>query len=114
MNEIKTWLGQVTTGHGFMILGPTLLAVLSGTMTWQTAVPLLVAGAVGLLWPENTKLSATVQTIAADVIKLEPGVATDVKAVQDAYLTGVAHGNAAATPASVTTTATAATTEKTS
>jgi hypothetical protein len=65
--SFSEWIGEVTTGHGAMIIGPTLLAVSSGTMTWPTAVPFLVAGVVGLLWPENTALKSAAQTAAADV-----------------------------------------------
>jgi hypothetical protein len=65
--SFSEWIGEVTTGHGAMILGPTLLAVSSGTMTWPAAVPFLVAGVVGLLWPENTALTSAAQTAAADV-----------------------------------------------
>lgn len=63
----KTWIGQVTTGHGFMVIAPTLLAVLSGTMSWTIAFPLLVAGVVGLVWPENTRLKDAAQTVAGDL-----------------------------------------------
>ena len=66
----NTWIGQVTTGHGFMILVPTLLAVLAGTMSWTVAFPLLVAGAVGLAWPENAPLKDAAQTVANDLEKL--------------------------------------------
>ncbi len=62
-----TWFGQVTTGHGFMILGGTLLSVLSGAMSWAAAAPLLVAAVIGLLWPENTALSTAARTAATDV-----------------------------------------------
>lgn len=65
--SLKSWFGQVTTGHGVMVLAPTLLSVLSGTMTWTQAAPLLVAGAVGLVWPENTGLKTAAQTSAADI-----------------------------------------------
>lgn len=53
-----------------MVLMPTALAVLSGTMTWPIAAPLLVAGAVGLAWPENTPLQAAAQSTATDVAGL--------------------------------------------
>jgi len=66
----KTWIGQVTTGHGFMLLAPTLLAVFAGTMSWDVAFPLLVAGAVGLAWPENGPLKDAAQAVAADLEKL--------------------------------------------
>jgi hypothetical protein len=67
MNSLTTWFSQVTTGHGFMILAPTLLSVLSGQMTWSTATPLLVAGAIGVVWPENTALQSAGQATAADL-----------------------------------------------
>ena|GEM_PF-1318094 len=66
----KSWIGQVTTGHGAMVIVPTLLAVLSGTMSWQIAFPLLVAGTVGLIWPENTVLQSAAQTAASDLEKI--------------------------------------------
>lgn len=66
----NTWLGQVTTGHGFMVLAPTLLAALSGEMSWTAAFPLLVASAVGLVWPENAGLKEATQTAAADLEKI--------------------------------------------
>ena len=81
MSAVTTWVGQVTTGHGFMILGPTLLAVATGSVTWPVAVPMIVAGAVGLLWPENTQLKSASQAVA-----------TDVEALISAYRTGVDHG----------------------
>ena len=68
--SFKSWLGQVTTGHGIMILAPTLLSVMSGATTWTTAAPLLVAGAVGLVWPENTALRTASQSTAADVASM--------------------------------------------
>ena len=66
----KTWIGQVTTGHGFMVLAPTVLAMLSGTMTWNVAFPLLTAAIIGLVWPENTGLKDAAQTVAADLEKV--------------------------------------------
>jgi hypothetical protein len=92
--SFSDWLGEVTTGHGAMILGPILLAVSSGTMDWPTAMPFLAAGVIGLLWPENTALKTAAQTAA-----------TDVEALITAYRTGLSHGvagdatDAAATPA---------------
>jgi hypothetical protein len=66
-NSLKTWFGEVTTGHGVMILAGTLLSVLSGGMNWTGAAPLLVAGVIGLIWPENAALQAAGQTVATDV-----------------------------------------------
>lgn len=80
---MRSWLGQVTTGHGAMVLAPTLLAVAGGQMTWQQATPLLAVGAVGLLWPENV----AAQTAAKDV-------ATDAVALGNAFMAGHAQGAA--------------------
>ncbi len=77
----KTWIGQVTTGHGFMVLAPTLLAVLSGTMSWTVAFPLLVASAIGLAWPENAALKDAAQTAAADLEKIYAQYQSNVVAV---------------------------------
>ena len=66
-DSFKLWLGQVTTGHGFMILAPTVLALLSGAMQWEAAVPLFLAGVAGLLWPENPPLKTAAQTLAVDM-----------------------------------------------
>ena len=63
----KNWVGQVTTGHGFMVLAPTLLAILSGAMSWQTALPLVIAGLVGLAWPENGPLKDAAQSLTTDM-----------------------------------------------
>jgi hypothetical protein len=70
LNSLKTWFGEVTTGHGAMVLSGTLLAVLSGGMTWAGAAPLLVAGVIGLIWPENNALQAAGQAVATDVAGL--------------------------------------------
>jgi hypothetical protein len=79
--SFTNWLGQVTTGHGAMILGSTAIAVVSGSMAWQTAVPLVAAGIIGALWPENTRLQDAARTAAMDV-----------DALVSAYRTGFGHG----------------------
>lgn len=58
MGKFASWFGQVTTGQGVMVLAPTILAAMSGQMTWQAAAPLLVGGVVGLIWPERTGAAA--------------------------------------------------------
>jgi hypothetical protein len=55
-NSLKPWLGKVTTGHGIAVLASTLLAVMSGTATWAGAAPFLLAGVIGLIWPEAAPL----------------------------------------------------------
>ena len=68
--SLKAWLGQVTTGQGVMVLVPTLCAALTGSLGWEAAAPLLMAGVVGLLWPENTALKAAAQTTMADMMAM--------------------------------------------
>lgn len=75
----KAWLHQVTTGHGAMILGPSLLALVSGTMSWDVALPLIAAGLLGLIWPEAAR---------GELGKI---AAIDVDAVIAAYKAGLAH-----------------------
>jgi len=95
--NLNAWIGQVTTGHGAMILGPTLLAVASGTIDWRTAIPFLAAGVIGLLWPENTPMQGAARTVASDV-----------EALITAYRTGLSHGASDAAPATPTPAATPA------
>ena len=68
MNEwLTAWSGQVTTGHGFMIIAGTLFSVFTGSVTWTSAAPLLVAAVVGLVWPENTALQTAARATVTDV-----------------------------------------------
>jgi hypothetical protein len=78
-NSIATWAGQVTTGHGAMVLVGTLLACLHGDMTWAAATPLLAGSVVGLLWPENTTLAAAAQKWGADAQPLATDVETELR-----------------------------------
>jgi hypothetical protein len=36
-------------------------------MSWTAAAPLLVAGAIGLVWPENLAMQSAGQAVATDV-----------------------------------------------
>ena len=76
MNKaLKDWFGQATTAHGIMVLVPTVLAVLGGSMSWRQAAPLLIAGAIGLIWPENTAQRSDARSLAMDVARLTASVA---------------------------------------
>jgi hypothetical protein len=44
---------EASTGGGVATLLGTLLGAINHTMTWQTAFPLLLAGIIGVLWPES-------------------------------------------------------------
>ena len=84
-NQMKNWLGQVTTGHGMMVLAPTLLSLTSGTISWNAALPLLAAAIVGLVWPENAGLQGAARTIVADA-----------ESLIEAYRTGLQHATSGA------------------
>jgi hypothetical protein len=98
MLDLKTWFGQITTGHGATVIGSALLGVATGTLSWQAAIPLLAGGIVLLLWPENSNLATQVQAIATKAVEAAPTVVADAKALEKAYMAGAAQGNAAAAP----------------
>jgi hypothetical protein len=56
-----------------MVLSGTLLSVLSGGMTWASAAPLLTAGVIGLIWPENAASRNAAQPAAPDVVGAAAG-----------------------------------------
>jgi len=88
---IKSWLGQVTTGIGVLIGTPIVIALLTSQITLGQAMPGIVAAVIGLIWPENTQLAASGQTVASDVEALLPQFLT-------AYRAGLQHGAQAAVP----------------
>lgn len=65
--NFSNWFGQATTGAGFATLLGAASSIASGAVTWQHALPLIVGGVVGLVWPENTKLQSSISTTASDV-----------------------------------------------
>lgn len=65
--NFSNWFGQATTGAGFATLLGAASSVASGAVTWQHALPLIVGGVVGLVWPENTKLQSSVGTATSSV-----------------------------------------------
>lgn len=78
---ISTWLGQKTTGAGLAAILGTLSGVAAGSVSWHAAVPILVAGVVGLIVPENTGLTAAASTLALDT-----------ETLIGAYRMGLGHG----------------------
>ncbi len=85
------WLGQVTTGIGALIGAPVVIALLTHQITLDQAIPGIVAAVIGLVWPENTQLAASAQTVTSDVEALIPQILT-------AYRAGLLHGAQVATP----------------
>ena len=78
-NAFKSWIGQSTTGLGVAALLTTLSAVAAGQVTWQQAIPGLVAGIVGLIWPENKGAQAGASSLAADLIQFIPVISAAVE-----------------------------------
>ena len=68
--NLNSWLGQSTTGAGFATLLATAGSVAAGSLSWQSAVPLLVGGLVGLIWPENSGLQSAAGSTAATLENL--------------------------------------------
>lgn len=64
---IKTWFGQSTTGVGIATLLASLGAILSGGITLEQAVPLVIGGLAGVIWPENAQLSITAEQAAKNI-----------------------------------------------
>jgi len=92
---IRSWLGQVTTGIGALIAAPVMIALLSGQITLDQAIPGIVAAVTGLIWPENKQLAASAQTVASDAEVLIPQLVA-------AYRTGLQHGGHTAAPSTPT------------
>ncbi len=67
MMKFSEWFGQATTGAGFATLLGAASSIASGTVSWQHALPLIVGGVVGLVWPENTSLQTAVGGAASSV-----------------------------------------------
>lgn len=85
---LKQWSGQITTGIGALIGAPVVLALLTGQITLQQAIPGIIAAIIGILYPENKALAGSAQTVATDAEVLIPQLLT-------AYRTGLTHGAAA-------------------
>ena len=78
-DAFKVWFGQATTGAGIAGILGTLSAVAAGQLTLQHAAPLLVAGVVGLVWPENKAVQQQASTFTQDLIGLVPLIAAAIE-----------------------------------
>lgn len=65
--NISSWLGQATTGTGFATMLAAFGALATGALSWHQAVPVLVGGIAGLIWPEKPALKAAAQQAVVDV-----------------------------------------------
>jgi hypothetical protein len=64
---MKRWLGQSTTGTGAATLLATISSLAAGSLSLDHALPLLAAGIVGLIWPENCALQKATGNAAASI-----------------------------------------------
>lgn len=90
--NLTAWFRQVTTGAGMMILAPTLLALLAHQITPAQAIPPLVAGVVGLIWPENKALATAARAAATEAVAAAPTATASAEAIIGAYRAGLTHG----------------------
>lgn len=63
---LRQWLGQITTGFAAAGGVATLLAVLTGVLTWQQAVAPLVSALVLAIWPEHKPLTINTTPVIID------------------------------------------------
>lgn len=77
---LGSWLSQVTTGHGAAVIVGTIASVLSGSVAWPAALPMLLGGVVLTIWPEQTKLASQ----ASDALASAEKVATAAIALESA------------------------------
>jgi hypothetical protein len=68
--KMRRWLGQSTTGAGVATLLATMGSLAAGSLSWDHAIPLLAAGIVGLIWPENSALQGAAGDTAASIENL--------------------------------------------
>jgi hypothetical protein len=53
MNALQSWLGQKTTIAGLATILGTISAALTGQMTWQAAIPVMIGAVVAAVMPET-------------------------------------------------------------
>jgi hypothetical protein len=86
---LKKWAGQVTTGIGAILSSGAFIAIVTHQVTWQQGLPALIAAAVAIAWPENTKAQGEATNLITAIEPLIPVMLT-------AYRTGIQHGSTAA------------------
>lgn len=65
---INAWRKQPTTVAGISTLAGTGAAVLSGAITWQTSVPIVLGALVAAVLPDNAGAAKAVQAVATDLL----------------------------------------------
>ncbi len=69
---VGRWMQQVTTGHGFALVGGAVAGLLTHSMPPDLAVPMLVSGAICIVWPERTDLQKEGAVIAREAMTISP------------------------------------------
>jgi hypothetical protein len=67
--QLSKFVGQPTTIAGLATLCGTAEAILTGHLTWQAAIPLVVGAMVGIVVPDNTVLAQDAETLASAAVK---------------------------------------------
>ncbi len=67
--NLRKFFGQPTTVAGLATLCGTVEAVLTGHLTWQAAVPLVVGALVSVVLPDNTSLTKDAEALATAAVQ---------------------------------------------
>lgn len=67
--NLRKYLFAPTTVAGIATLCGTAEAVLTGHLTWQAAVPLVVGALVGVIVPDNSSLTKDAEALATAAVQ---------------------------------------------
>ena len=68
LGALRVWVRQPTTVAGISTVAGTGMGILSGTVTWQAAVPIVLGGIVAMVLPDNSGARNSVERTAADAM----------------------------------------------
>ena len=74
MNAFSAYLRQPTSIAGMSAIVGTVMGLMSGSLTWQAAVPLIVGSLVAIALPENPDAKTATVALVADAIKTAEAV----------------------------------------
>ena len=96
--DFKAWLGEASTIVGSSGLVGIIGSVAVGTITWQHAVPLVVAAIASIIWRENPAASTDSAKLATDIVAAAPTLELDVNTLLGVFKQGMQHQVAVSTP----------------
>jgi hypothetical protein len=76
VTALLAYLRQPTSIAGISAIVGTLMGLLSGNMTWESAAPLLVGAMVAIILPDNTSAKVAAATLVKDAIAAQRSFAT--------------------------------------